>query len=216
MYHGVQEGRIEVISGVMFSGKSEELMRRVRRALIARRRVQLFKSHLDDRYAGVSRISSHDGSALEAQPVRAAREVRQSVQPGTDVVAIDEVQFLDDEILGVVRWMADRDVRVIVAGTDMDFRGDPFGPMPNLMAVADMVDKLHAICVKCGAPATRNQRLVGGRPAPAEGPVVQIGGGESYEARCRRCHELPQVSRHQTELDIRTEADAWARRTRFW
>jgi thymidine kinase len=98
----------------------------------------------------------------------------------------------------------------------MDFRGDPFGPMPNLMAVADMVDKLHAICVKCGAPATRNQRLVGGRPAPAEGPVVQIGGGESYEARCRRCHELPQVSRHQTELDIRTEADAWARRTRFW
>lgn len=200
MYHGVQEGRIEVISGVMFSGKSEELMRRVRRALIARRRVQLFKSHLDDRYAGVSRISSHDGSALEAQPVRAAREVRQSVQPGTDVVAIDEVQFLDDEILGVVRWMADRDVRVIVAGTDMDFRGEPFGPIPSLLAVAERVDKLHAICVRCGELATRNQRLIDGDPAPAEGPTIQVGGSESYEARCRACHEVPATDRQQTEM----------------
>jgi thymidine kinase len=205
-----------VISGVMFSGKSEELMRRVRRALIARCRVQLFKSALDHRYAGVSRISSHDGSTLEAAPVRSAGELRHHVNPETDVVGIDEVQFLDDEIVGVVRWMAERHVRVILAGTDMDFRGDPFGPMPNLMAVADVVDKLHAICVKCGAPATRNQRLIHGHPAPAEGPVVQVGGGESYEARCRRCHELPRASRHQTELDIRTESDAWAKRTRFW
>lgn len=216
MYHGTQEGRIEVISGVMFSGKSEELMRRVRRALIARRRVQLFKSQLDDRYAGISRISSHDGGMLEAEPVRSARDVRQRVVTETDVVAVDEVQFLDDDIVGVVRWLADRDVRVIVAGTDMDFRGEPFGPMPKLMAIADMVDKLQAICVRCGAPATRNQRLVDGRPAPAEGPLVQVGGGDSYEARCRRCHELPQATRHQTELDIRTEADVWAERTRFW
>ncbi len=216
MYQGSQEGRIEVISGVMFSGKSEELLRRVRRALIARHQVQLFKSHLDDRYAGASRISSHDGATLEAEPVRTARELRQRLFGETNVVAIDEVQFLDDEIVGVVRWLADRDVRVIVAGTDMDFRGEPFGPIPSLMAIADEVDKLHAICVRCGAPATRNQRLIDGRPAPAEGPVVQVGGSESYEARCRRCHELPRATRHQTELDIRTEADAWARRTRFW
>jgi thymidine kinase len=193
MYHGTPTGRIEVISGVMFSGKSEELMRRIRRAIIASRRVQIFKSQLDDRYAGVSRISSHDGGTLEAEPVGSAQDLRQRLIAGSDVVAIDEVQLLDDEVVDVVRWLADREVRVIVAGTDMDFRGEPFGPMPLLMAIADTVDKLHAICVRCGAPATRNQRLVDGRPAPADAPVVQVGGHEAYEARCRRCHELPRA-----------------------
>jgi thymidine kinase len=216
MHHGAHDGRIEVISGVMFSGKSEELLRRIRRALIARERVQVFKSSLDDRYAGVFRLSSHDGSEIDATPVRSASEIRDLVNPETDVVGIDEVQFLDHRIVSVAEWLADRRVRVIMAGTDMDFRGEPFGPMGELMAIADVVDKLQAICVKCGAPATRNQRLVGGRPAPAEGPLIQVGAGEHYEARCRRCHEVPEAGRHQTELDIAVEAAAWARRAQYW
>ena len=215
MHHGAYEGWIEVVSGVMFSGKSEELLRRVRRALIAKKQVQVFTSSLDDRYGG-ERLSSHDGTNIEAIPVRSAREIRDLTSPETDVVGIDEVQFLDAEIIPVVRWLAERRIRVIVAGTDMDFRGEPFGPMGELMAIAEVVDKLHAICVKCGDLATRNQRLVDGEPAPAEGPVIQVGGAETYEARCRDCHEVPEAQRHQTELDIAVEADAWAERVRYW
>ena len=202
MYHGAQEGWVEVVSGVMFSGKSEELLRRVRRALIARRRVQVFKSHLDDRYAGVYRVTSHDGSQLEAHPVTSSVQVAELVRPDTQVVAVDEAQFLDDGIVSVANELADRGVRVIVAGIDMDFRGEPFGPMPKLLAIAEKIDKLHAICVVCGDLAPRNQRLIDGRPAPAEGPTIQVGGSESYEARCRRCHEVPSTTRHQTELDM--------------
>ncbi|MDP2857807.1 MAG: thymidine kinase [Bacillota bacterium] len=202
MYHGAQDGWVEVVSGVMFSGKSEELLRRVRRAMIARKRVQVFKSQLDDRYGGVFRISSHDGSELEAQPVSTSVQVAELVRPDCQVVAIDEAQFLDEGVVRVVNDLADRGVRVIVAGTDMDFRGEPFGPMPQLMAVAERVDKLHAICVVCGDLATRNQRLIDGEPAPAEGPTIQVGGAESYEARCRRCHQVPLTTRHQTELEI--------------
>lgn len=202
MYHGAQDGWVEVVSGVMFSGKSEELLRRVRRAMIARKRVQVFKSQLDDRYGGVFRISSHDGSELEAQPVSTSVQVAELVRPDCQVVAIDEAQFLDEGVVRVVNDLADRGVRVIVAGTDMDFRGEPFGPMPRLMAVAERVDKLHAICVVCGDLATRNQRLIDGEPAPAEGPTIQVGGAESYEARCRRCHQVPLTTRHQTELEI--------------
>lgn len=202
MHHGAQEGWVEVVSGVMFSGKSEELLRRVRRALIARRSVQVFKSHLDDRYAGVFRISSHDGSELEAHPVSSSTQIAEMVRPGTQVVAIDEAQFLDDGVVAVVNALADRGVRVIVAGTDMDFRGEPFGPIPQLLAIAEKIDKLHAICVVCGDLATRNQRLIDGQPAPAEGPTIQVGGAESYEARCRKCHAVPRVARHQTELEI--------------
>ena len=168
MHHGAQEGWVEVVSGVMFSGKSEELLRRVRRALIARKSVQVFKSHLDDRYAGVFRISSHDGSELEAHPVSTSTQIAELVRSDTQVVAIDEAQFLDEGVVSVVNALADGGVRVIVAGTDMDFRGEPFGPMPQLMAIAEKVDKLHAICVVCGDLATRNQRLIDGRPAPAE------------------------------------------------
>ena len=186
-----RDGTIEVITGVMFSGKSEELLRRVRRAIIARKSVQLFKSHLDDRYSGIHAISSHDGRRVDARPVSESLEITEHVESGVDVVAIDEVQFLDDRIVEVVNRLADRGIRVIVSGTDMDFRGRPFGPIGALLAVADRVDKLHAICVVCGDPATRNQRLIDGRPAPAAGPVIQVGGSESYEARCRRCHEVP-------------------------
>jgi thymidine kinase len=202
MYHGARDGWIEVISGVMFSGKSEELLRRVRRAVIARKQVQVFKSHLDDRYGGVLRISSHDGTQLEALPVNTSVQVAERVRPDTHVVAIDEAQFLDDGIVAVVNDLADRGVRVIVSGTDMDFRGRPFGPIPHLLAIAEVVDKLHAICVRCGDLATRNQRLIGGRPAPAEGPTIQVGGAESYEARCRRCHEVPRVDRGQVEMAV--------------
>jgi thymidine kinase len=216
MHLGAHDGWVEVISGVMFSGKSEELLRRVRRAFIARKRVQVFKSRLDDRYAGLTRLSSHDGSEVDAYPVRSAREIRELVNPETDVVGIDEVQFLDAEVVQLVQWLANRRVRVIVAGTDMDFRGEPFGAMGQLMAVAERVDKLHAICMKCGDLATRNQRLINGEPAPAEGPVIQVGGSETYEARCRRCHEVPKPDRLQTELDMEVEAEAWADRTQYW
>jgi thymidine kinase len=186
-----REGSIEVITGVMFSGKSEELLRRVRRALIARKKVQVFKSHLDDRYSGLQKVSSHDGRGIEARPITHSREVAEFVDPDTEVVAVDEAQFLDPGIVGVANDLADRGMRVIVSGTDMDFRGLPFGPMAHLLAVAEQIDKLHAICVVCGELATRNQRLINGRPAPAEGPTIQVGGGESYEARCRRHHEVP-------------------------
>ena len=206
MYHGQQDGWIEVVTGVMFSGKSEELLRRVRRALIAGRRVQVFKSHLDDRYGGIFHLSSHDGKEIEATPVSRSVDVAEKISPGIQVVAIDEAQFLDDGIVDVVNAFADHGIRVIVAGTDMDFRGEPFGPIPGLLAVAERIDKLHAICVCCGDLATRNQRLVDGRPAPAEGPTIQVGGSESYEARCRSCHEVPARDRDQTEMDMEERA----------
>lgn len=186
-----REGWIEVVTGVMFSGKSEELMRRVRRAIIARRRVQVFKSHLDDRYSGIRHVASHDGERIEALPVSTSLDVAQRVREDTQVVAVDEVQFLDDGIVRVADDLADRGLRVILAGTDMDFRGRPFGPIGPLLAIAEHIDKLHAICVVCGDLATRNQRLIDGKPAPAEGPTIQVGGSESYEARCRACHEVP-------------------------
>jgi thymidine kinase len=200
LYQADGQGWIEVITGVMFSGKSEELIRRVRRALIARRRVQVFKSALDDRYHGIFHVSSHDGTGVDAVAVRSSSEVAEQVHPHTQVIAIDEIQFLDDGIVDVISALADRGARVIVAGIDMDFRAEPFGPMPRILAVAEAVDKLHAICMTCGASATRNQRLVNGQPAPYEGPVVQVGGHESYEARCRRCHEVPSAGRYQTSL----------------
>ncbi|MBI4546233.1 MAG: thymidine kinase [Gemmatimonadetes bacterium] len=192
-------GWIEVISGVMFSGKSEELIRRIRRATLARKKVQVFKSHLDDRY-GVQSVSSHDGGKLHAELIGSSAEIMERLRPDVEVLAVDEVQFLDDGIVQVANALADRGVRVILAGTDMDFRGDPFGPMAALLAVAEQVDKLHAICVRCGGPATRNQRLLDGRPAPAEGPTIQVGGLESYEARCRNCHEVPSATRAQIPL----------------
>ncbi|HEX2094063.1 MAG TPA: thymidine kinase [Longimicrobiaceae bacterium] len=200
LYHSDGHGWIEVITGSMFSGKSEELIRRVRRALIAKRRVQVFKSALDDRYEGLRTINSHDGSGVEAIPVRSSTEMLEKVHRDTQVIAIDEVQFLDDGVVDVISLLADRGMRVIVAGIDMDFRGEPFGPMARILAVAETVDKLHAICVRCGSPATRNQRLVNGEPAPYEAPTIQVGGAESYEARCRHCHEVPSVTRDQTSL----------------
>jgi thymidine kinase len=197
---GTREGWVEVITGVMFSGKSEELMRRVRRAIIARRTVQVFKSHLDDRYSGIRHVSSHDGEKIVAHPVSSSREVAGLLERDTHVVAVDEVQFLDDGIVGVANVLADRGLRVILAGTDMDFRGRPFGPVGPLLAIAERIDKLHAICVVCGELATRNQRLIDGRPAEAEGPTIKVGGSESYEARCRGCHDVPSAGDAQGTL----------------
>ncbi len=183
-------GLIEVVCGSMYSGKTEELIRRVRRAQIARQRVQVFKHALDDRYA-VQAITSHNGARIEAVAVTGSGEIMAGIKPDTDVVAVDEVQFLDAGICQVAQALAQRGVRVILAGLDTDFRGDPFGPMPHLLAAAEDVTKLAAICMVCGAPATRTQRLVEGRPAQYTDPVIFIGAREAYEARCRRCHEVP-------------------------
>ena len=200
MIYGLHPGWIEVISGVMFSGKSEELIRRIRRATIARRKVQVFKSHLDSRYAGLYSVASHNGTELEASPVDSAAEIFRLVRAETEIVAIDEAQFLDSQIINVATQLASRGMRVILAGTDTDFRGEPFGSMGELMAVAEMVDKLQAICVICGDPACRNQRLLDGKPARYDSPTIMIGGRESYQARCRHCHKVPRRDEDQTAL----------------
>jgi thymidine kinase len=200
MHYGSHPGWIEVISGVMFAGKSEELIRRVRRGIIARRRVQVFKSHLDARYTGLYSVSSHDGTELDASPVDSAAEIFRLVRPESQLVAIDEAQFLDPDIVTVSTMLASRGMRVILAGTDTDFRGEPFGAMGELMAVAELVDKLQAICVVCGDPACRNQRLINGKPARYDSPTIMVGGRESYEARCRHCHQVPRRDEDQTAL----------------
>ena len=199
-FSGGSAGWIEVICGVMFSGKSEELIRRVRRAIIAKKKVQVFKSHLDERYAGIYRISSHDGRSVDAVPIDTPEQIGQLVLPDTQVVAIDEAQFLDPSIVDLASALANRGTRVILAGTDSDFRGEPFGPMPQLLAVAEVVDKLHAICVICGNPASRNQRLIGGKPARYDSPTIMVGSTESYEARCRACHSVPRRDEDQVRL----------------
>lgn len=199
-FTGGAAGWIEVICGVMFSGKSEELIRRVRRAIIAKKKVQVFKSHLDERYAGIYRISSHDGRSVDAVPIDTPDQIARLLQSDTQVVAIDEAQFLDASIVELVTALANRGTRVILAGTDADFRGEPFGPMPQLLAVAEVVDKLHAICVICGNPASRNQRLIGGKPARYDSPTIMVGSTEAYEARCRACHSVPRRDEDQVRL----------------
>jgi thymidine kinase len=181
---------LEVVVGSMFSGKSEELIRRVKRAVIARRTVQVFKPAIDDRY-GVEVVRSHDGDSFVARPVRTSAEILSLVSPETTVVGIDEVQFFDAGIVDVVRELVASGRRVICAGLDLDFRGEPFGPVPTLLALAERVDKLEAICVVCGEPATRTQRIVNGVPAFYDEPIIVIGAKEAYEARCRTCHEVP-------------------------
>ena len=185
-----QQGHIELVCGSMFSGKSEELIRRVRRAQIAKQNVMVFTNAIDIRY-GNATIASHSGVNLEARPIARAADIWQHWHEGVNVVAIDEAQFFDWEIAEVVAQLAQRGVRVIVAGLDTDFRGEPFGPMPVLMAQAEQVDKLNAICMVCGGPASRTQRLVNGEPAAYDDPLVVVGANEMYEARCRHHHEVP-------------------------
>ncbi len=191
MYNNLERGWIEVICGCMFCGKTEELIRRVERAVIAQQEVQVFKPAIDVRYSE-SEVASHAGRQCAATPVRGVSSLRKLIDNETTVIAIDEVQFFDNE-LGLIELcenLADKGVRVIVAGLDRDFRGEPFGAMPELLARAEKVDKLHAICVKCGAPATRTQRMIDGEPAAYDEPVILVGGEEAYEARCRSCHEV--------------------------
>ena len=190
MRHSYNGGWIEVICGSMFSGKTEELIRRVRRARIAKQKVQVFKPALDNRYH-VEKVSSHNGLHWQAESVSEAREIPDRLEADTTVVAVDEAQFFDWQISRVCTNLAARGLRVILAGLDVDFRGEPFGPMPLLMAEAEEVTKLQAICVVCGAPASRTQRLIDGQPAAYDDPVILVGGSESYEARCRACHQVP-------------------------
>ncbi len=189
MYGKPSSGWIEVVCGSMFSGKTEELIRRVRRAQIARQKVQVFKPAMDTRYAR-RKVASHNGMQVQAVPVESTAQLRALIEPGTTVVAIDEVQFFDDQVVVLCEELADHGTRVIVAGLDMDFRGEPFGPVPTLMARAERVDKLQAICVVCGGPASRTQRLIDNQPAAYDDPVILVGASEVYEARCRGCHEV--------------------------
>jgi thymidine kinase len=183
-------GSIEVICGSMFSGKTDELIRRLVRAKIAKQKVQVFKPAIDVRYA-VEKVTSHTGANFDAVPVKKASEILRKIDKDTTVVGIDEAQFMDDEVVEVAHELAEHGVRVLVAGLDTDFRGEPFGPMPILMSKAERVDKLHAICMVCGDEASRTQRLVNGKPARYDDPVVIVGASEMYEARCRVHHEVP-------------------------
>jgi thymidine kinase len=182
-------GWIEVVCGSMFSGKTEELIRRVRRAKIARQKVQVFKPSIDTRF-GRTDVVSHNGLQVEAVPVEGVEQLNGLIDDDATVIALDEAQFFGSEVIQLCESLADRGVRVIVAGLDLDFRGEPFGPMPQLMARAEQVTKLQAICVKCGGPASRTQRLIDGRPASYDDEVILVAASEVYEARCRACHEV--------------------------
>lgn len=183
-------GSVEVITGSMFSGKTDEMIRRLRRATIARQKVQVFKPIIDNRYQ-VERVTSHAGTAFDAIPIAHVAEIFDHLDKETTVVAIDEAQFFDDVVISIVQDLASRDIRVIIAGLDTDFRGEPFGCMPELMAIAETVDKLQAICMICGEPASRTQRLVNNQPARYDDPIIIVGASEMYEARCRKHHEVP-------------------------
>lgn len=190
MYGPKNHGWIEVIVGPMYSGKSEELIRRIRRAKIAKQKVQVFKPEIDNRYS-IDDVVSHCGEKEGAIPVKNSDEILELIEEDIDVLAIDEVQFFDENILDIVSSISDKGKRVICAGLDMDFRGKPFGCVPKLMAVAEFVDKIQAICMCCGNPATRTQRLINGKPANYNDSIILIGAKESYEARCRKCHCVP-------------------------
>src|SRR5436190_3181081 len=183
-------GSIEVITGSMFSGKTEELIRRLRRARIARQTVQVFKPAIDNRYLP-EKVTSHAGLEFEATPVARASEIPLLIKPETTVVALDEAQFFEANVVEICQALAAHGLRVIVAGLDQDFRGEPFGPLPPLLAIAEHVDKLHAICAVCGGEASRTQRLINGQPAHYDEPIIVVGASELYEARCAEHHQVP-------------------------
>ncbi|MBP1948874.1 thymidine kinase [Virgibacillus litoralis] len=196
MYIMKQSGWVEVICGSMFSGKSEELIRRVRRATYGNLSVRVFKPAIDDRYADDS-VVTHNGTSAIARPVRNSDEILEDIDNEVDVIGIDEVQFFDENITAVADELANKGIRVIIAGLDTDFRGEPFGPMPKLMALSESVSKLNAICPICGSPASRTQRLINGKPASYDDPVIMVGASESYEPRCRHHHEVPNKPRNE-------------------
>lgn len=189
MYHQYREGWLEVISGCMFAGKTEELIRRINVLSYAKKNIIVFKPKIDNRYSDTE-IVSHSGVKVPCLVIEKAQEILNRIKADTDVVAIDEVQFFDQEVVCVCEYLADKGIRVIVAGLDKDFRGEPFGIMPELLTRAEFVTKLTAVCTKCGAPATRTQRLVNGKPASFNDSIVLVGAVEHYEPRCRHCHEV--------------------------
>ncbi|WAA12192.1 thymidine kinase [Fervidibacillus halotolerans] len=204
MYVMKQAGWIEVICGSMFSGKSEELIRRVRRCHFAKQKVAVFKPKIDDRYSK-EEVVSHNGEAVRARPIRNAEEIYNYITTEIDCIAVDEVQFFDDTIVDVAQHLADEGYRVILAGLDQDFRGEPFGPMPKLLSIAEQLTKLQAVCSICGAPASRTQRLIEGKPASYYDPVILVGASESYEPRCRHHHEVPDSPKEEYNLKNQTK-----------
>lgn len=189
MYRPSNHGYIEVVVGPMYSGKSEELIRRVKRAKIAKQNVIVFKPQIDNRYSKED-VVSHSGQSTDGIPVKNSKDIYKFIDENTQVVGIDEVQFFDNDVVDVCIDLADKGIRVICAGLDMDFRGEPFGPTPRLLTVAEFVDKIQAICSVCGQPATRTQRLIDQKPVRYDDPIIQVGAVESYQARCRKCHEV--------------------------
>ncbi|MCD8574424.1 MAG: thymidine kinase [Erysipelotrichaceae bacterium] len=187
MYHQYKAGWLEVISGCMFAGKTEELIRRINVLSYAKKNIKVFKPAIDNRYSN-TKVVSHAGSSVDSIVVANARDILNHVDEKVDVVAIDEVQFFDKDIVAVCDQLANEGKRVMVAGLDMDFRGEPFNVMPILITSAEFVTKLTAVCTTCGAPATRTQRLVNGEAASYHDPIILVGASESYEARCRHCH----------------------------
>lgn len=190
MYVMKQSGWVEVICGSMFSGKSEELIRRVRRATYGNLSVRVFKPAIDNRYDEDS-VVSHNGTSTVARPVNSSEQILEHLGKNVNLVGIDEAQFFDENIVDVAEELANQGIRVIVAGLDTDFKGEPFGPMPKLMALCESVTKLNAICPICGSPASRTQRLIDGKPASYNDPVIMVGASESYEPRCRHHHQVP-------------------------
>lgn len=189
MYKQYKEGWIEVITGCMFAGKTEELIRRINVLQFAKKKIVVFKPSIDNRYSD-TKVVSHAGTSVESYAIKQAREIL-SLVGDAEVIAIDEIQFFDEEVVDICNYLADQGKRVMCAGLDMDFRGEPFSIMPRLVTQAEFVTKLTAVCTKCGAPATRTQRIVNGQPANFTDPIILVGASESYEARCRHCHEVP-------------------------
>jgi thymidine kinase len=190
MYLNQKDGWVEVITGPMFAGKTEELIRRVKRLEYANQNILVFKPLIDNRY-GEGEVVSHNNNRTKSINILKAHEIIQYIDDSIDVVAIDEIQFLDEEAVDICEYLADKGIRVIVSGLDRNFRGEPFSFMPKLLALAEYVTKLSAICVVCHTPATRTQRIIDGRPANYNDPIILVGATDSYEARCRECHEVP-------------------------
>ncbi|ATN02247.1 thymidine kinase [Staphylococcus capitis] len=199
MYETYHSGWIETITGSMFSGKSEELIRRLRRGIYAKQKVIVFKPAIDDRYHK-EKVVSHDGNEIEAINISTSREVLNQDLDNVDVIGIDEVQFFDGEIVNIVEQLAKNGHRVVVAGLDMDFRGEPFEPMPKLLAVSEQVTKLQAVCAVCGSPSSRTQRLINGEPAKIDDPIILVGANESYEPRCRAHHIVAPSENEKEEM----------------
>lgn len=187
------KGRVEVICGCMFAGKTSELINRAQRAKIAGCKIQAFKPSIDNRYTE-NTICSHNTVELEATPVEPSNEklndILNLVEDDTDIVVIDEANLFEDKLQEVVKSLSEQEYRVIISGLDQDFRGEPFRPLPYLLAIADNVEKRTAICEVCGKPATKTQKLINGEPAPYDSSVIDVGACEKYEARCKECHDV--------------------------